>query len=39
MLDAEVIRIENGKIVAQGPAAEVLAVERERMLRILQSAN
>ena len=36
MLGAEVVRIEDGKVVAQGPAAEVLAVERERMLGVLQ---
>lgn len=31
-LGAQVIRLEGGKVVAQGPAAEVLAVERERLM-------
>ena len=39
MLGAEVVRIEAGKVVAQGPAAEVLAVERERMLGVLQESR
>jgi molybdate transport system ATP-binding protein len=37
ILHAEVLRIENGVILDQGPAAEVLADERARMLNILQS--
>ena len=36
ILDAEVIRLEQGSIIAQGPAAQVLAEERTRMLQILQ---
>lgn len=39
MLSAEVIRIEHGKVLSQGPAAEVLSVERERMLRVLQGSH
>jgi molybdate transport system ATP-binding protein len=39
MLGAEVVRIEDGKVMAEGPAAEVLAAERERMLRVLQSSR
>jgi molybdate transport system ATP-binding protein len=39
MLGAEVVRIENGKVVAQGPAAEIFAVERERMLGVLQASR
>jgi molybdate transport system ATP-binding protein len=35
MLNAEVVRIERGKVIAQGPAAEVLAAERAEMLRTL----
>jgi molybdate transport system ATP-binding protein len=36
ILDAEVIRLEQGLIVAQGPASQVLADERNRMLNLLQ---
>jgi molybdate transport system ATP-binding protein len=36
ILNAEVIRIEQGVIVDQGPASQVLADERARMLQILQ---
>jgi len=39
MLGAEVVRLEAGKVVAQGAAAEVLAVERERMLAVLGSSE
>lgn len=35
LLDCEVIRLAEGRIVAQGPAREVLAPEREAMLRRL----
>ncbi len=35
MLGAEVIRVEQGRIIDQGPAARVLAEERSRMLQIL----
>ncbi len=35
MLGAEVIRLEQGRILDQGPAARVLAEERSRMLQIL----
>jgi molybdate transport system ATP-binding protein len=35
LLGAEVVRLEEGRVVAQGAAAEVLAVERERMLAVL----
>jgi len=37
ILNAEVIRLEQGLIVDQGPASQVLAEERARMLQILQS--
>jgi molybdate transport system ATP-binding protein len=37
ILNAEVIRIENGKVIDQGPASQVLADERTRMLNILQT--
>lgn len=37
LLEAEVIRLEEGQIVEQGPAAEVLGNERERILRQLGS--
>jgi molybdate transport system ATP-binding protein len=37
ILQAEVIRIENGCILDQGPASQVLADERTRMLHVLQS--
>ena len=36
ILNAEVIRLEQGSIIAQGPATQVLAEERTRMLKILQ---
>jgi len=36
LLNAEVIRLDNGHIIAQGPAANVLAAERTSMLAILQ---
>lgn len=36
LLDAEVIRIEHGKVIDQGPATQVLHEERSRMLQILQ---
>ena len=35
LLGADVIRIEDGRVLAQGPAAEVLATERERLLQTL----
>jgi ABC-type Fe3+/spermidine/putrescine transport system ATPase subunit len=35
LLNAEIIRIEAGRILAQGPAQEVLAQERTQMLSIL----
>ena len=35
LLGAEVVRIEIGKVLTQGPVREVLAVERERMLQSL----
>jgi molybdate transport system ATP-binding protein len=37
LLNAEVIRLDAGRIVAQGPAAQVLAEERASMLTVLQS--
>jgi molybdate transport system ATP-binding protein len=36
ILAAEVIRLEQGAIIDQGPASQVLADERTRMLNILQ---
>jgi molybdate transport system ATP-binding protein len=36
ILNAEVIRLEQGAIVDQGPATQVLAEERTRMLQVLQ---
>jgi molybdate transport system ATP-binding protein len=39
MLGAEVVRIEDGRVVAEGPAAEVLAAERERILGVLQGSR
>jgi molybdate transport system ATP-binding protein len=36
LLGAEVIRLEQGAVLAQGPAPQVLAEERARMLKILQ---
>jgi molybdate transport system ATP-binding protein len=38
MLGAEVVRIDNGKVVAQGPVVKVLAAERERMLVVLHNS-
>lgn len=35
LLDAEVIRIESGKVIAQGPAHQVLAQERIQLLKTL----
>jgi molybdate transport system ATP-binding protein len=35
LLNAEVIRLEQGRILDQGPAPQVLADERTRMLNIL----
>ncbi len=37
LLEAEVLRIADGKLLSQGPAATVLAVERERLLARLGS--
>ena len=37
LLGAEVIRLEQGAVIAQGPAAQVLAEERAHMLSVLQS--
>jgi molybdate transport system ATP-binding protein len=36
LLNAEVIRLDAGRIIAQGPAPEVLATERARILNVLQ---
>jgi molybdate transport system ATP-binding protein len=36
LLGADIVRIDNGKVIAQGPAHEVLAGERERMLHALR---
>jgi molybdate transport system ATP-binding protein len=36
LLDADVIRLENGRVLAQGPAREVLAGERDRLLEALR---
>ena len=36
LLGAEVIRLEEGAIIAQGPAFHALAAERERMLSVLR---
>jgi molybdate transport system ATP-binding protein len=36
LLNAEVIRLDAGRIIAQGPASQILANERARMLTILQ---
>ena len=36
LLDAEVIRLEQGAVIAQGPATQVLGEERTRMVKILQ---
>jgi hypothetical protein len=35
LLNADVIRLENGRVFAQGPARAVLAGERERLLQTL----
>jgi len=35
LLGADVIRLEDGRVIAQGPAREVLAAERERQLQAL----
>ncbi len=35
LLGAEVVRVAAGRVVAQGPVAEVLAGERERLRRVL----
>ena len=35
LLNAEVIRLEDGRVTAQGPAREVLATERDRMLQTI----
>jgi molybdate transport system ATP-binding protein len=35
LLNAEVVRLESGRVVAQGPAREVLAAERDRLLQAL----
>jgi len=35
LLNSEVIRLEEGRVIAQGPAREVLAAERERLLQTL----
>ena len=37
LLNAEIVRLEAGRVLAQGPARQVLAAEREHMLRVLQS--
>jgi molybdate transport system ATP-binding protein len=37
LLNAEVIRLEQGRVIDQGPAPQVLANERVRMLAILQT--
>lgn len=36
LLQAEVVRLNGGRVLAQGPAAEVLASERDRMLGALE---
>ena len=36
LLGAEVIRLEQGAVLAQGPASQVLADERARMLKVIQ---
>jgi molybdate transport system ATP-binding protein len=38
-LGAEVIKIAEGRVVQQGPVAEVLAAERERLLEQLNAAK
>ena len=35
LVGAEVVRLERGRVVAQGPAVEVLAEERARMIEVL----
>jgi molybdate transport system ATP-binding protein len=37
LLNAEVMRVEQGAIVDQGPASQVLSDERARMLQILRA--
>jgi molybdate transport system ATP-binding protein len=37
ILNADVVRIEEGTVIDQGPASEVLREERARMLAILQA--
>ena len=39
LLNAEVIRLDAGRVLAQGPAAEVLAPDRDRLLRALGGAK
>ena len=39
LLGAEVVRLADGKVMAQGPAAEVLAEERSNMLSILRGSR
>jgi molybdate transport system ATP-binding protein len=39
LLNAEVLRLDEGRITAQGPAHEVLAAERDRLLAALNTAN
>jgi ABC-type sulfate/molybdate transport systems ATPase subunit len=36
LLDADVIRLENGRVLTQGSAREVLAGERDRLLEALR---
>ena len=38
-MNAEVIKIAEGRVVQQGPVAEVLAAERERLLEQLNAAK
>ena len=35
--EAEVLKMESGRIIASGPATEVLATERARLIQRLQS--
>ena len=37
LLGAEVVRLADGRVIAQGPAEEVLAAERKRLLGVLSS--
>ena len=39
LLGAEVVRLRNGKITAQGPATTTLADEKERLLKALNTAD